>query len=847
MLDILVVCLLSVLLLVCTGLICGFALRLRLMKSIRSKFFLFALLWLAGILLYCELPKPKDQILESQGIREWCQKILNCHAPNHPEIFKKVSNAALHESKVVLSAANRVTSAFFPSRGGYESVEDEIEIRHDNRGVWRHLVYYFFHYCVLIYVALLVFSIFGRHFIDKVCRFWMRRRIRFLLDNRMRMCVFWGDPEPARLLANNLRSKRGRKELGYKPKILFLLPGWLCYDGTARASIFRLSDKGYVLDFIDGLPSDDDKYNVVGKEFELKDEDVAGRRHFLLSENSAYNIGLANAIIGRRKDKYRNEKLDLYIRVENSAASGVLKDWADATMNDTDVKSNIDLDIHIFRETEIMAENFIKMYPILKHWKSDGTETVGWLLEGTGDCGVVRLRDGVGRLCTDDNTKMGLAVLIVGFGSRGQELLNKMLENSQFLGAGDAVIPIRFVVLDKWALKWKKEGEKEGLEWCCRAKEVYQRHSPEIVEPLEGSGFKVEFKEITGDVAENGFDDLGITVSDYDRIVVCTGNDELNVRIGDIARREFIAQGVKLEKGRLFVQLQSEGVKNREEVKERPIEYFGMWNEIFTYDGIVDEDKYYGAQLLNWRYNYGWRNKDGNEVGPSNKSRWEENEEGVKKEIDTVANKWRGTEWFDKESSIASYYGMLNIVALMGCRIAQCDAPRCDAGQDFGKECTAPKTWERLSIDEHLRWMTFLRTHGVSRWDLKNPSLNQIKACKVANGENESEVVVKAKVRKEIGGHAALVDYGALPSIDLQLAQYNNGRNYNVEEFEGIKGESANVRDSRVNDGEERYKENLQWNDMKFVKWIPTLFSQLWETRKHPPKIVKVEKDNASA
>ena len=822
------------------------------LKSLRVNAIVFGLLWVGGCALYCVLPCCAPPSGDGYAVSTM-NSVEGINGAS--QIIAVTTTAATSrvecqtgESRGVspLSAANRVTAAFFPSRGGFETtVSDNIGI--DGMG-WQFL-YYLFHWLVVLYVALLVFSLFGRHLVDKYLRWRMRggmlleyiswikdcsprkfmsrvKRIlsrKFMmrmkqqctpLQKREEMCVFWGDPEPARILAENLRSVEGVEGFGFSPRIIFLLPGWLKYEDSARASILRLSEKRYVLDFVDGLPSDNDEYNVVGKEFELEDEDVAGRRHFLLSENSAYNIGLAKAIIKKRSETncaYAKEKLDLYIRVENSASSGVLKDWADAMMRNEKVKSSVDLDIHIFRETEIMAEDFIQRYPILKQRATFGTDGCGWLLEGDGDQGAAKTRSG----------KDGLDVLIVGFGSRGQELLNKMLENSQFFDAEDKVIPTRFTIVDKCEVAGR-----------CLAREIYKRRSPEIVEPPRESSFKVEFEDRAGDVSEDGFDHFDIKVSNYDRIVVCTGNDELNVQIGDIVRRDFIAQGVKLEPGRLFVQLQSNDVAEREEAKKElfedkvwPIMYFGMWKDIFTYDAIVDEDKYYGAQLLNWRYCCSDETKL-----PGDCPIWGKDEKGALRiSCDTVANEWRKAKWFDKESSVASYRGMKNILALMGYDLDCCDSPKADEGAAIRKMFadSKSKVLNRLSRDEHLRWMAFMRTHGVRYWDLIKPSIDEVDRI----GKIVRRKEVKANVRELICRHGALTDYDDLPTVNMRLAKYNGACDCCENDFtgEGI-------------DGRKGYQDNLQWNDMKFVKWIPTLFSELWEeiNKGKRQKIVKI-------
>ena len=120
-----------------------------------------------------------------------------------------------------------------------------------------------------------------------------------------------------------------------------------------------------------------------------------------------------------------------------------------------------------------------------------------------------------------------------------------------------------------------------------------------------------------------------------------------------------------------------------------------------------------------------------------------------------------------------------------------------------------------------------MRTHGVRLWNLIEPSIEEVDRIGKSVGTGE----VKANVRELIGRHGALADYVDLPSVNMRLAKYNGSCDCSTDCFtgEGILGRKG-------------HQDNLQWNDMKFVKWIPTLFSELWEERSNVGrmKIVKV-------
>lgn len=62
-----------------------------------------------------------------------------------------------------------------------------------------------------------------------------------------------------------------------------------------------------------------------------------------------------------------------------------------------------------------------------------------------------------------------------------------------------------------------------------------------------------------------------------------------------------------------------------------------------------------------------------------------------------------------------------------------------------------------LAEDEHLRWNAYHRMLGYSRWDLKNPPLEQVRQK-------------KANQLDTFGKHACLVDFAALPDVDYAIA-----------------------------------------------------------------------------
>ena len=68
-------------------------------------------------------------------------------------------------------------------------------------------------------------------------------------------------------------------------------------------------------------------------------------------------------------------------------------------------------------------------------------------------------------------------------------------------------------------------------------------------------------------------------------------------------------------------------------------------------------------------------------------------------------------------------------------------------------------------------------------------------------------------MRKQIGRHAAIVSFDELPKVDSTIAKFNNpSLNVREENYVG-----------RGREGLDGFEKGLQWNDEKFVRWIPEL------------------------
>jgi hypothetical protein len=179
--------------------------------------------------------------------------------------------------------------------------------------------------------------------------------------------------------------------------------------------------------------------------------------------------------------------------------------------------------------------------------------------------------------------------------------------------------------------------------------------------------------------------------------------------------------------------------------------------------------------------------------------------------------KWRKTVWFDKSSTLASCRGQRNLLSLFGFETADESDDRFSENDAFQKIIADPKNKsmiDMLARNEHFRWMAFMRTHGVLPWDLVSPDMGTVK-----NISNQ----IKANCRIQIGRHAAIVAYDELPTVNYEIAKFINPTTDATKEDYIGRGSG---------DGLEN---NLQWNDIKFIYWIPEL------TQLCGKKIVKIK------
>ena len=634
-----------------------------------------------------------------------------------------------------IEAPNRTVAAFFPSRGGFESIA-----RSNDKRLRLH--YFVFHTSVLFYVALLTFAIFGRGIINRVHKWVTPWR---------GLNVFWGRSDAGLLLARSI------VKTTVKDQVFFMLQQ-KSGDGDEWRTLTR------DIDDMNGMWSFTYDSNAI--ETDVSKDTLAqakGRRHFFMDESGHVNVSRADRLVKvlrqwkelrEQHGKFRCvlaaaragvlrwwwrgcKNPYFYVRVESSADEMTYQQWA---ANVRDVVTPV-----LVRESVLIAKDFIARHPMLD---MPGIEI-----------------DKEKAVVSGGEFK----ALIIGFGSAGQDILNEMVCNGQFLGSGGTPVPLSVDIVE--------QDEKVIEEYCIRHP-LATRH-PEFSVKDDPARFDVTFVKENIRVEEKSFDDWfrdrleeAGRACPYNRIIVCLKGDEKSIGIAskvvEFARR----QGVEIGPDVVFARVR-DPARNRYLPKgkirsifskancpdyDARITLFGDLKDIYSFDRINAEVVDTMAKVLNGRYG---------EIGTQLSSP-EEREA-----------KWRNASFFDQLSSRAAAEGQRNILLLLGLDYGtpgvadgEQDAIREKLAALKADDCPLLKT---LATNEHLRWNAFHLMMGYRPWNVLNRKDGQDPDARTDLPLPWPQEI-KAKQLATIGKHADIVPFDELPDVDMKLEEWKTGK-----------------------------------------------------------------------
>ena len=433
-------------------------------------------------------------------------------------------------------------------------------------------------------------------------------------------------------------------------------------------------------------------------------------KHFFLSSSGSDNVEWASKLVD-----FVDGEPDVYVRIDDEADDSWLFRWADRD----EIRKK--LNVHIIRETSLAADLLLRDHPMLC---APGVECCYGRIKATSP----------GKLFT-------FRLLQIGFGAQGRMLLNRTICDAQAPGTKFSAI-----IVDK------NQTTFDGYEILC---------------PDVKSKYNLEYVNL--DVQTKTFFDWlkeQIDSTNYTRIVVTTGNDDLNLSVASFIIRHYRERGDAqlgdLHK-KLFIRVRHpENYADFRDFKDEILMFtpFGLDKEVYSYQSIVNLDIDRVARQLH--------------------AKWAQ----CKNPLEA----WRKTTFFNRESSRASAMGVKNLWRLSGGdenivsrqeseskkeKVMDADDKMRGVNDKWKSVMATEDMLKYLADAEHRRWMAFHYVRGVRQWNLekepKSIEENALKKARNESGDNLKGKQLKANQIDAANSHAALIETEKLHWMDVYL------------------------------------------------------------------------------
>lgn len=446
---------------------------------------------------------------------------------------------------------------------------------------------------------------------------------------------------------------------------------------------------------------------------------ASAERHFFLSSNGHENVSGAQELIKTYAGK---RKIKVFVRISAAADDDVLYAWADK-MNAK--KRNVE--VIVIREEAIVSSKFLEDHSML-------------------DCPKIKIYPDVPQTVVDGQFRL----LIIGFGNQGERLMNDSICDAQYLDVDGTSVPMEVKVVDRDEVSFG--WYKGNCQTAC-------------------SRYGIDFEKLNAQKEE--FWDWLKKQETFSRIIVCTGDDRLNISIAhDISKLYRVVHAdmwqvyKKTKQAIVYARVRdaliNQYVNTTYDGEDVPFLTFGSMNDIYNACVLIEGKWWKAAEFLNWLY-YG---DDKNKI--------------------TRIDAWRYASSLDKESSFASVFHQRNLLRIMGYELGK--------EKNLGYDVIESNWWSmgmerdeckvRLARIEHLRWMAFHFVRGIECWQPTEDELRifgqeELKRSKskydvMTSEEKKKEALVKPNMLLKTGRkwlHAALVEFDLLPLVD---ALFNN-------------------------------------------------------------------------
>lgn len=404
--------------------------------------------------------------------------------------------------------------------------------------------------------------------------------------------------------------------------------------------------------------------------------------HFFVSDDQHWNVQMAQKLLEQISGEVPlGDKPKVFVRIGDGEICELFGQWADSAKQF--------VDIHLVNEFALMAQKFTREYPML-------------------DC------PGISVDLTTATVNGEFNLLLLGFGWLGRELLRDSVADAQFVGT-------KFYA--------------DIIDFDCGHFEIFGKRCADAVREYD-----LKFHSCNV-LHECFFDFVRTNLSRYNRVIVCLGNDQLNIEISELLLKLAKTWGIDLE-NKLFTHIAESQVYDYCRVSSPGFIAFGLLRDIYQKEMIVDERQDRLAKILNAK----WRGSD------------------------DLAQSWHAASIFDRDSSRASAMGQFNLLRLLGLAAVRqpgdaaviCDGEitslaLLDPGlSPADRQARSSVILDNLARAEHLRWNAYHFMLGIQHW---NPG---------APPDFYPEVWKANQIRFR-NAHAALVPYDQLPQIDCAL------------------------------------------------------------------------------
>lgn len=604
-------------------------------------------------------------------------------------------------SKIMLPAihhSHNALAAFFPSRGSYDisldgKTTDNKQLQISEKNMWLYLG---FHAAVYMFAGYFIILLWG-------CR--TVNRLRFFLTRNDEKNVFWcitPEPKMLKLAADIL------KNTNEAAQPVFSVEETACED--KKALYQEMTFQSFCLKF--------------RKPEQIHEKCLRAARHFFLSEDPDWNVCMAEALLSKVPTTKVNTQV--YIRIKNDARKIYYTRWADK-YTDKNEDNKLNVEIIFIDECSLIVDHFISEHHILEHHIAEQTP------------------------CINQNgtiNKKEFKFLLIGFGGLGQEVLKHLLCDAQILGADSKPVPIHIDIIEK-------DSERTDL-FRKQYAELCKRFSLNIVTHISSKyGTSSENNTAAGTAEFYSFFETNYRT--YDRVIVALGNAALNIetiaQIEDIIRKKIDLtqktpeEELKKWKEKLFlISPEICGSVLQSKAEDRLFTVIGADNEIYNYSDIVNEEMFFLAKLINYRYAIGNSDSQNNSTTlPVTLQNLNEAK---------LEQEWRKTDFYSRQSSYASAVGLGNIRLLL----KNIGAPEWKGPDD--KLAKSSVDWlmkienselrTNLGRMEHYRWWAFML--GCGYIPLNDPL--------------DCDTIKKANQTKMYRRHATMIEWNELPKLN---------------------------------------------------------------------------------